>query len=122
MIGYLLLDIPSNCDKCLMCEKLFSPDRYGMYYCKKELKNISYTADREERPEWCPIKIWDENMQPKLQWHSNSIKPEIEKNVVIKDCYDKEYNNYMWNGICWMIKDKEKTIRSNYDVIAWKYQ
>lgn len=72
-------------------------------------------------------KIAGLEVEPRYQWFSEMIKPEIGRFVVVKDDNGKEYNNHKWDGRRWnnYVINHDNSwhgCESGVNIFSWKYQ
>lgn len=61
------------------------------------------------------------------QWHDRDVRPEEDKDIVVRDIEGTEYDNHYWNGHCYYsyVEWDDGTCDgypSDIDIVIWRYK
>lgn len=56
--GFILVDVPENCNKCPLKSQLFD----AQYICTVNHKR--FCIDTQDKPDWCPIREFPARKEP----------------------------------------------------------
>ena len=58
MKAILVMDMPSDCNDCLLCRYAHNMEPFDEdeAYCEKLFKSVKEEISKETKPDWCPLK------------------------------------------------------------------
>lgn len=87
MKAILVIDMPSDCNDCLLCRYAHNMEPFDEdeAYCEKLFKSVKKEISKETKPDWCPLKP----MPEKKEATQLPISPLLPKQYTV---FEKGYN------------------------------